>query len=177
MAEHPIPLRELNNLDQAGFTRALEPLFEGPPWIVERAWLERPFDTREALYQAVCAVMYAASLDEQLALLRAHPDLVGRAAQEGTLSRASTREQSAAGLDRLTPDDMALFTSENATYRAKFGFPFIICAREHIKSSILTAFAERLPHTREQEIATALAEVAKICALRLRDLVRQGSEE
>ncbi|WIG57350.1 MAG: hypothetical protein OJF49_000094 [Ktedonobacterales bacterium] len=177
MAEYPIPLFELNTLDQADFTRVLEPLFEGPPWIVERAWLERPFDTREVLYQAVCTIMYAASLDEQLALLRAHPDLVGRAALAGTLSGASTGEQSAAGLDRLTPDDIALFTRENAAYRATFGFPFIICAREHTKSSILTAFAERLPHTREQEMETALAEVAKICALRLRDLVRQEGEE
>jgi OHCU decarboxylase len=125
----------------------------------------------QELYEAACAIMWAAPEGQQLELLRAHPDLVGRAALAGTLSRPSTAEQSAAGLDRLTADEIGAFTRYNAAYRERFGFPFIVCARENTKDTILDGFAIRLPNTREREIATALGEVAKIAALRLRDLV------
>ena len=97
---------------------------------------------------------------------------MGRAARQGTLSPASTGEQAAAGLDRLTSAEIATFNRLNQQYRARFGFPFVICARDNKKDSILAGFAARLQHTREQEITIALGEVAKICALRLRDLIR-----
>jgi OHCU decarboxylase len=116
--------------------------------------------------------MFAAPEDEQVALLRAHPDLVGRAARAGTLSPASTGEQAAAGLDRLSPEEIATFDRLNQEYQARFGFPFVICARENKHDSILAGFAARLPHTRAQEVRIALGEVAKIGALRLRDLIR-----
>ena len=106
-----------------------------------------------------------------MALLRAHPDLVGRAALAGTLGPASTAEQAAAGLDHLSSDEIATFQRYNAAYREKFGFPFVICARENKKESILAGFGARLEHTREEEIATGLGEVAKICALRLGNLI------
>jgi OHCU decarboxylase len=115
--------------------------------------------------------MYQAPVEQQMALLRAHPDLVGRAAQAGTLSPASTSEQAAAGLDRLTPEEIATFQRLNQLYQEQFGFPFVICARENKKDSILDGFSTRLQHTRQQEIEIALGEVAKICALRLHDLV------
>jgi OHCU decarboxylase len=115
--------------------------------------------------------MYQASVGQQVALLSAHPDLVGRAARAGTLSPASTGEQAAAGLDALTAEEIALFEQYNQAYRSRFGFPFVICAREHKKESILAGFALRLSHNYTQEMAIALDEVAKICALRLYDLV------
>ena len=171
MPAEPILLPELNTLDRERFAAALATLFEGPQWIVAELWARRPFASVRELHEAACAIVWAAPEGQQLALLRAHPDLVGRAALAGTLSQPSTAEQSAAGLDRLSADEISRFTRYNATYRARFGFPFIVCARENTKDTILDGFATRLPNTREREIATALGEVAKIAALRLRDLV------
>ncbi len=166
-----VTLPRINALDREAFVAALGSLFEGPPWIVAEAWQRRPFADREALYRALVDVMWAAPEGRQVALLRAHPDLVGRAALAGTLSRDSTAEQAAAGLDRLSPDDIAAFTRLNGEYRARFGFPFIVCAREHTAATILAGFAARLPHTRADEVRIALGEVAKICRLRLEALV------
>ena len=165
-------LQEINALARDGFVHALCSLFEGPPWIATAAWLERPFVSVDRLYQALCAVMYAAPLAQKIALIQAHPDLVGRAALAGTLTPASTNEQASAGLDRLTSLEIATFTRFNAEYRDRYGFPFVICARENKKASILAGFEVRLQHTREEEIEVALVEIAKICALRLLDLVR-----
>jgi 2-oxo-4-hydroxy-4-carboxy-5-ureidoimidazoline decarboxylase len=171
MATQKIALQEINALDRDTFIHTLAGLFEGPPWIVTQVWHSRPFTSREQLYQALCTIMYQAPVEQQIALLRAHPDLVGRAALAGTLSPASTREQAAAGLDRLTSEEIASFQRLNQAYRDQFGFPFVICARENKKKSILDGFVTRLQHTRQMEIETALEEVSKICALRLHDLI------
>jgi OHCU decarboxylase len=167
----PLTLATLNVLDRDAFATALARLFEGPPWIVEQAWAHHPFATRAALYQALCDVLRAAPEERQVALLRAHPDLVGRAALAGTLSPASAGEQAAAGLDALTPSEIATFQRLNHAYHERFGFPFVICARANKKASILAGFEQRLGNTRAEEIATALGEVEQICALRLADLV------
>ena len=171
MAGARIPLHMINAYDRDTFVARLGFLFEDSPWIAARAWDDRPFASLDDLHAALCHVMYAAAPDEQLALIRAHPDLVGRAALAGTLTPSSTREQSAAGLDRLTPDEIALFNRYNRTYAQRFGFPFVICARENKKDSILAGFEQRLEHSREQEITTALGEIAKIARLRLLDAV------
>jgi OHCU decarboxylase len=168
-----ITLAEINTLNPEQFVAALGGLFEGPPWIVAQTWQQRPFASVQALYDALCAIMRAAPREQQIALLQAHPDLAGKAARSGTLGAASTAEQAAAGLNRLTPAELADFTRLNAAYRAEFGFPFIICARDNTKNDILAAFALRLNNTTEQEVQTALDEVEKICALRLRDLVQE----
>ena len=102
---------------------------------------------------------------------RAHPDLVGKAALAGTLTPESTREQSSAGLDRLSAEEIATFTRLNQAYKDKFGFPFVICARQNKKDSILAGFARRLDNSRAEEIAAALGEIAKISYLRLLDKV------
>ena len=163
---------ELNTYDQETFVETLTPLFEGPPWIVTQAWYARPFSNSHQLYQTLCAIMYNAPGEQQEELLRAHPDLVGRAALAGTLSPASTQEQAAAELDALSADEITAFQDFNQAYRERFDFPFVICARENKKESILAGFAMRLSNTREQERRIALDEVAKICALRLHDLVQ-----
>ena len=167
-----LTLQQVNVLDRDAFIAALGSLFEGPPWIVAAAWERRHFADREALYHALVDVMEAAPEEQQVALLRAHPDLVGRAALDGTLSRDSTAEQAAAGLNRLSPEDITAFQRLNSEYHAKFGFPFIVCARENTKATILAGFAERLPHSRDEEIRIALGEVAKICRLRFDALVQ-----
>src|SRR5262249_5177809 len=153
----------INGLEREEFVTALGGLFEGPPWIVAAAWPARPFASVEALYDTLCRIMVEAPIERQVALICAHPDLVGRAARSGTLSSASAAEQAAAGLDRLTPEQVATFARLNAAYRRRFGFPFVICARENKAQRILLGFEERLGHSREEEIAAALAEVAKIC--------------
>jgi OHCU decarboxylase len=164
-------LAQLDAADCDGFIAVCGPLFEHSPWIAERTWPRRPFASLDALHAALCDTMYAAGADEQLRLIASHPDLVGRLAREGRLTRESTAEQAAAGLTQLSGDEIAAFERFNAEYRTKFGFPFVICARENKKAAILAVFPRRLTNTREQEIATALGEIAKIARLRLLDRV------
>jgi OHCU decarboxylase len=171
-----LTLAAINALDRAAFVDRLGALFEGPPWIVEAAWAARPFTSVAALYRALCDAIDGATVARQIALIQAHPDLVGRAARAGALTPESTGEQRAAGLGDLTPDEVAAFDRLNRDYRERFGFPFVICARENKKASILAGFRDRLGNDREREIATALGEVAKIGRLRLLDLVELGGE-
>lgn len=177
MASAHLTLQQINTLDHDDFVAALGSIFEGPPWIVAETWPARPFASLKALHQALCDVLYTAPIERQVALLRAHPDLVGRAALAGTLTPASAGEQSSAGLDRLSPAEIAMFTQMNQAYRDTYGFPFVICARENKKDSILAGFNARLGHGRNDEIEIALAEVAKICWLRLQDLVEPDCEQ
>ena len=149
-----VTLEELNNRDADGFAAVCGRFFEGSPWIARKTWHSRPFKSREALHRALVETMNAASLDDRLALIAAHPDLVGRLAREGKLPPSSMSEQKAAGLDQLSAQEIATFDSQNKAYKEKFGFPFVICARENRKEAILAAFPIRLTHTREQEIET-----------------------
>src|SRR5688572_11228407 len=162
-------LSQLNDSDRERFIAVCGPLFEHSPWIAERTWDKRPFSSRDTLHAAMCETMYAASIDEQVKLITSHPDLVGRMAREGRLTRESTTEQAAAGLSDFSADEVERFDRYNAAYRKRFGFPFVICARENKKDAILAAFPVRLNNTREMEIRTALAEIAKIARLRLMD--------
>lgn len=164
-------LDSINALDRAGFMAKLGHLFEHSPWVAEETWSQRPFRDVEQLHAALCATMRAASRERQLALIVAHPDLAGRLAQQKKLTQESTREQASAGLDALTDEELAEFQRINAEYRARFGFPFIICARLNAKDAILRAMQTRLPNSPEQEFVTALAEIEKIAKLRLLDVV------
>jgi len=160
-------LAELNALPRDEFTRILGPVFEHSPWVAERTSDQRPFETRAHLHAAMCERVQHATEEEKLALIRAHPDLVGRA----VLTSESQQEQASAGLSDLTRAEVALFDRYNREYRERFDFPFVICARLNKKEAILNAFPQRLGHSRVKEIETALAEIYKIAELRLRDLV------
>jgi OHCU decarboxylase len=160
----------VNELGRQAFVERYGPLFEHSPWVAEDAWSDRPFADQDELFEALRSAMYSAPRDRQLAPIRAHPDLAGKAAIEGTLTKSSTREQSSAGLDRLTPDEYESFTRTNTAYGERFGFPFVVCVREHTKESILRVAAERLVHTRDEEVRVALEEIVKIARLRLEDL-------
>jgi OHCU decarboxylase len=164
-------MRGIDQLDREAFVARFGPLFEHSPWVAEHAWADRPFADAEELLEALCSAMYAAPRERQLELIRAHPDLAGRAAIEGTLTEDSRREQSSAGLDRLTPDEYAAFTRTNSAYRERFGFPFVVCVREHTKESILRTADERLGHSQQEEVRVALGEIAKIARVRLRDVL------
>ena len=168
---HSRTVTEINSLSRDEFVRVLGPVFEQSPWIAEATWPKRPFASRKRLHTALCETVASADPEKQLALIRAHPDLAGRLAAGGALTGESTREQADAGLDRLTPEETGLFQKNNAAYRAKFGFPFVICARLNRKDAILNGFRARLPNSREQEIQTALQEIFKIAELRVNDLI------
>jgi OHCU decarboxylase len=161
----------VNELGREAFVERFGPLFEHSPWVAAGVWSDRPFADADELFEALRSAMYSAPRDRQLALIRAHPDLAGRAAIEGSLTRSSKNEQASAGLDRLTPDEYEAFTRTNAAYRERFGFPFVVCVREHTKQSILRVAAERLEHTRDEEVRVALEEIAKIARLRLQEIL------
>ncbi len=141
-------------------------LFEHSPWVEDRANARAATGNRHA---DLMAVVYDATLEEQLALIRAHPELAGKAAIDGTLTQASAAEQASAGLDRLTPEEFKRFHALNAAYREKFDFPFIICVRLTDKAGILAAMEQRLDSEPEAELVTALAEIGKITRLRLEE--------
>jgi len=167
----PLTLAALNAMDEQAFTAALGFVFELSPWVVRRAFAARPFADREALYAAMIAALNAASNEEKLALIRAHPELAGKAAIAKALTAESLSEQASAGLDQLTPAEYERFHALNDAYRARFGFPFIICVRLNDKASILAAMQRRTALTREAEIAEALTQIGLISRLRLFDAV------
>lgn len=156
-----------NALPEAEFVARLHALFEHSPWVVQRAAARRPFAD---LHAGLLQVLHAASADERLALIRAHPELAGKAAIDGSLTAASAAEQAQVGLDRLTAEEFARFHALNAAYRARFDFPFIVCVRLTDKAGILAAMQARLANTPDAEIATALDEIGKIVRLRLEAL-------
>ena len=167
-------IHQLNTFTQAGFTAAFGALFEGSPWIAHETWQQRPFADAAALHAALVATVQHATEAQQVALIQAHPDLAGKAALAGALTAESRSEQASVGLDQLTAAEFADFNQLNAAYRQQFGFPFVICVREQTTTSILANFRVRLTHNRQQEIATALAEIGNIAGLRLNDILVDG---
>jgi OHCU decarboxylase len=151
--------------DREAFVATYGPLFEHSPWVAEDAYEHGPYEDRQALYDGLVAAMYAASEDRQIALVRAHPELAGKVATVD-----SEREQSSAGLDRLERGEYETLVSANTAYREKFGFPFVICVRDHDKDSILAAAQERVRNEPDAELRTALAEIARIAHHRLEAL-------
>lgn len=142
-------------------------LFEHSLWVEARADARPSSGDRHA---DLMAVVHDATPEEQLALIRAHPELAGKAAVDGSLTQASAAEQASAGLDRLSQAEFDRFHALNAAYRQKFGFPFIICVRLTDKAGILAAMERRLANDRDTEIAIALDEIGEIVRLRLEDM-------
>ncbi len=171
MSAPPLTLSRLNIMNQTGFTTALGFAFELSPWVVERAWDERPFASLDAMHAAMMDVLQAATTADKLALIRAHPELAGKAAIAKQLTAESNAEQASAGLDKLTPEEFARFHELNAAYAERFGFPFIIAVRLNDKTSILVAMQARLAHDEPTEIAEAIAQIGLISKLRLLDAV------
>jgi len=163
-----LPLATLNTLGLDAFTAQLGRIFEHAPWVARAAYAARPFASVAALHVTMVSVVTNSGTERQLTLLRAHPEL----ARPGLLTAASASEQGGMGLDRLETDEAAAFDKLNAAYRARFGFPFIVAVRgQRDRAAILAALSERVRHTPEDELAAALAEVAKIARFRLDDLI------
>jgi 2-oxo-4-hydroxy-4-carboxy-5-ureidoimidazoline decarboxylase len=162
-----LALEQLNNANTQEFAAALGDIFEHSPWVAERVAAQRPFANVRALLDAMTNAVKSASKDEQSALLRAHPDLAGKAARAGKLTKDSTSEQASAGLDQLSEREFESFQGFNTNYQKKHGIPFIVCVRRHTKDSILRQFAKRIDNSAAHEFETALGEVFRIAALRL----------
>jgi 2-oxo-4-hydroxy-4-carboxy-5-ureidoimidazoline decarboxylase len=160
-------LGDLNAADRDAFVGTLGWVFEDSPWVAERAWTRRPFASLSDLHQAMVDAVAAADHRDQLALLRAHPDLGARA----RMSEASVGEQAGAGLDRLTPGEFARLQQSNTAYREKFGFPFLLAVKGSTKDDVLTALDRRLSADLDAEFEEALRQVARIAAFRLEELV------
>ncbi len=170
-AQRSLALSELNAMPAADFVAHLGEVFEHSPWVARRAAVGRPFSSVGVLHDVMAAAVRAAGPEAQDTLIRAHPDLAGKAARAGDLTQASTGEQASAGLDQLTDEEYERFDRLNRAYRDKFGFPFIIAVKGLDKTAILTAFERRIAHDEDTERQTALEQIARIARIRLGALV------
>ena len=162
-----LTLDALNRMQAADFAAAIGDTFELAPWVAESAAARRPYPTVTALHEAMMGAVRSAPPERQVAFLRGHPDLAGKAARAGAVTDESRREQASVGLDNLSEEEFARFHRLNDAYAAKFGFPFIVCVRRHTRDSILAQFERRLSHDSASEFAAALQEVFYITRLRI----------
>jgi len=166
------PLWVINRMPAAEFAALFAGVFEQTPWIAAKASLERPFASKQALLGAMTKALMAASEEDQLALLAAHPTLGGEAAKRGEVTASSRAEQAGLGLDRMVGDEEAAFAAMNLAYQRRFGFPFIIAVKgQRDRAAILAALTRRFDSTLEAERQAALAEVVKIASFRLDALI------
>jgi beta-ureidopropionase / N-carbamoyl-L-amino-acid hydrolase len=169
-----LTLEQLNAATPAEFTALLDGTYEHSPWIAERAAASRPFHTLAQLKLALVQVVRDCSRDAQLKLIRAHPELAGKAMVAKTLTAESTNEQGKAGLTDCTPQEFAHIQQLNADYNARFGFPFILAVRGPRgsglpKSEIIATFERRLQHHPEYELAESLRNIHRVAEIRLDD--------
>jgi len=163
-----------SRMHKADFVARFGGVFEHSPWIAERAWeleLGPAHDTATGLHNALARMFRAASREERLGVLTAHPDLAGKLAQAKRLTAESTNEQASAGLDALTDAERATFTELNDAYVKRHGFPFIIAVRDNTKASILSAFQRRMANDTDTEFSEACAQVERIAEIRLKDML------
>lgn len=164
-------LSDLNACSRDDFVAALANIFEYSPWIAEHAASARPFAGVKQLFDAMKAALDRAPSELRLALIKAHPDLANRTQRAAGLTAESSAEQNSAGLDRLSDAEYVAFERLNNAYRAKFGFPYIVCVRRHTRDSILRDFERRLPNDAKTEMQASIEEICRIAALRIDQLV------
>jgi len=170
-----IALEQLNSASARDFIGALASIFEHSPWVPQRVAALRPLHSVIALHKAMCAAVLQAEDGLQLALIRAHPELAGRAALAGNLTSASTCEQKGAGLSlsALTQAQLARLESLNTEYAGRFGFPFVLAVKGHTPDSVIATLAKRVGHDAHEERSVALREICRIAYFRLADLVEE----
>lgn len=162
-----------SELERDPFIKYFGGVYEHSSWIAEQLWdggLAPIHNTIEGLQAAMMEVIEGAGFEPQLALLRAHPDLAGKLAVSGNLTKESTGEQASAGLDQCSPDEFAAFQSLNNRYKEKFGFPFILAVKGRSREEILENFKDRVDRDPLDEFEEALSQVHQIARLRLNDL-------
>ncbi|CAJ0776213.1 MAG: 2-oxo-4-hydroxy-4-carboxy-5-ureidoimidazoline decarboxylase [Ralstonia sp.] len=171
MSQTTYNLSQLNSMDAAQFVQVLGGIYEHSPWVAEQAATQRPFASAEALATAMRNAVDTAGVEPQLKLVRAHPELAGKAAVRGELTAESTREQSGAGLNLCTPEEFARLQALNAQYNEKFGFPFILAVRGYDRHGIIENFSKRVENDRDTELRTSLEQIHRIAGFRLTDLI------
>src|SRR6478736_388567 len=169
-----LTIEQINAASEAEAARLLDGLYEHSPWIAETALAHRPFRSLSHLKQAMATIVREAGSDRQLSLIRAHPELAGKAMVSKTLTSESTNEQGKAGLTDCTPEEFARIQQLNADYNAKFGFPFILAVRGPRgtglgKREIIDTFERRLHHPADFERGEALRNIHRIAEIRLDD--------
>ncbi|XP_069983863.1 2-oxo-4-hydroxy-4-carboxy-5-ureidoimidazoline decarboxylase-like [Penaeus vannamei] len=168
---NPKSMDDINAMDYEEFISHFGNAIENCSLIAAAVWRFRPFEDVVHLHEALCSFVDGLPVSGQEGILRSHPDLAGRVAAAGALTAESTLEQRAAGLSQLTAEEKAELAELNGRYRGKFGFPFVVCARQNKKNSIFEGLRTRLNNSAEEEVAKGVQEVKKICYLRLLDLV------
>lgn len=166
-ATFALDLDALNAMDREAFTAALGRTFENAPWVAEAAWAAQPFASLDALHAAMMDAVRSAPRGTQLAFLCGHPELAGKEAEVGAMTRESIGEQASAGLNALSPGEMGELRALNARYRERHGFPFIIAVRRHSKADIFKLLRSRLAQGSELELNEALAQIACITRMRV----------
>src|SRR5882757_8618878 len=169
MSQKTLP--DLNACSTVDFVAALANVFEYSPWIAEQAASARPFTGVRQLFDTMKAAVDRAPSELRLALIKAHPDLADKTQRAAGLTVESNAEQNSVGLDRLSDAEYQAFERVNNAYRAKFGFPYIVCVRRHTRDSILRDFERRLPNDASTEVQTSIEEICRIAALRIDQLV------
>jgi len=167
-----VRLPELNSLEEDEFVARLGAVFEHSPWVAERAWQRRPFKSIEELHGAMMAEVREAGFDDQLALVRAHPELAGREAGEGSLTEHSSGEQARLGFTDLSKEDFLKMKQLNAAYRKRFGFPCIVALRLHAsRDGVMQEMEARLANDAPAELRRALEQIGHITRARLAGIV------
>jgi len=169
-----LTLEALNAAPPADAVALLDGIYEHSPWVAENALAQRPFRSLAHLKHALAQAVAAAPVDRQLGLIRAHPELAGKAMEAKTLTAESTHEQGKAGLTNCTPEELAHIRALNQAYGEKFGFPFILAVRGPRgdglpKGEIIATFERRLHHHPDFERAEALRNIHRIAEIRLDD--------
>jgi OHCU decarboxylase len=163
-----VRLEEANALAERDFVARFGGVFEHSPWVAQRAWKRKPFHSVDALHQAMMQVVAQAKRDEQLALVRAHPELAGAEANESTLTVDSSSEQGRLGFTVLSRDEWLQMAELNRRYREKFGFPCIVALRLHAtRSSVVAEMQRRAGNDSETELKNALEQIGHITLGRL----------
>lgn len=171
MSQTPYTITQLNAMPEPEFVKVLGGIYEHSPWFAQAAAQQRPFSDTAELAAALRRAVDDAGREAQLKLVRAHPELAGKAAVRGELTAESTREQAGAGLDQCTPEEFQRLQNLNAAYNQKFGFPFILAVRGYDRHGIIDAFARRLDNAPDVELQTCINQIHRIAQFRLNDLV------
>jgi 2-oxo-4-hydroxy-4-carboxy-5-ureidoimidazoline decarboxylase len=171
MSDANYTIQDVNQMDEATFVSVFGAVYEYSPWVAVATWQYRPFVSLDTLHAVMDDVVQRAGQSRKLTLIKAHPELAGRLARSDQLTGESRSEQAKAGLTSLPENLTERILELNNSYQAKFGFPFIICARLNNVATILEAMEDRLTNSSETEFETALREISKIARLRLADII------
>jgi 2-oxo-4-hydroxy-4-carboxy-5-ureidoimidazoline decarboxylase len=169
-----VTLAHLNQCEAVEFVNTLAGIFEHSPWVAEQSVSSRPFDSIDQLHQTMFDAVLNSSNDQQLQLIRNHPELAGKEAESGTLTDESTQEQRGAGLDQCSAEELAQLRELNATYRQRVGFPIVIAVKGLNRYDILGLMQQRIDNNIEQEQQTCIEQIGRIARFRLDDLIDES---